>query len=335
MPGASGPAHPTTASGSATASGSTSPTTPATTTQPIKTFASKSCHNTVFAQVQGNQQYGFTACGSAPYSRIYAIVGDGLHWKRTPLSARGIPLAAAGGTYLLYSASSGNVSVLHRAERGKVNTFTVQQGPPNTFVGAIASAKGWWANWSEPTFKQVWQAHTLRGNEFATVSSPKYAQHLSLTMIAGKPVQAWVETTGLYVGTPKGAAWTRGKVTSDRVGAPVVFKLGTHTAVAYPDYTHNSARLAVLTGKHWSIRPLGSLGSTDTSLVSAGGRAGNAVVAWQTAAGLGLARLTDGQWGTTTSRSAKDRALVTTGRAVVREDGSVLLLGAQTSRIIG
>jgi hypothetical protein len=91
----------------------------------------------------------------------------------------------------------------------------------------------------------------------------------------------------------------------------------------------------VLTGKNWSIRPLGSLGSTDTSLVSAGGRAGNAVVAWQTAAGLGLARLTDGQWGTTTSRSAKDRALVTTGRAVVREDGSVLLLGAQTSRIIG
>ena len=335
LPVVSAPSHLTAASASATAPASAAPSKPATTTKPIRTFASRSCHGTVFAQVPGDEQYGFTACGSAPYSRIYAIVGDGLRWRLTPLSARGIPLAAAGGTYLLYSAGKGNVSVLHRPAHGKINTFAVQQGPPNTFVGAITSGAGWWANWSETSFKRVWQAHTLRGKELAKVSSSRYAQHVSLTSIAAKPMQAWVETGGLYVGTPKGAGWTRSKVTSGAIGAPVIFRVGGHVAVAYPDYTHNLARIAVLTGKRWSIRSLGRLGSTDTSLVSAGATGAKAVVAWQTSTGLGLARLVDGHWKVTTYATAKDRALATTGRAVVREDGSLLLLGSHTSRVIG
>jgi hypothetical protein len=306
-----------------------------TVTQPIKQFAPRSCHDTVFAQVGGNTQFGFTACGSGTYGHVYAIVGDGMSWKLTPVKAHGIPLAAAGGTYLLYSAKVGDISVLHRADGGKVNAFTIQQGPPNTFVGAIASQGGWWADWSEPYFHDVWQAHTLHGKELATVASTAYAQRLSLTLLGGHPNLAWVEAGGLYVGKPKGAKWTRTKITADRVGPPVAFVVGGHLAVAYPDYTLNQARVALNQGGTWHLRSLGSLGSSDASLVSAGGADTKAVVAWQSQSGLGVGRFTDGHWAISSYGTASDRALASSGRAVVRDDGSVLLLGTHTSRVIG
>src|SRR6478672_350207 len=65
LPVVSAPSHLTAASASATAPASAAPSKPATTTKPIRTFASRSCHGTVFAQVPGDEQYGFTACGSA------------------------------------------------------------------------------------------------------------------------------------------------------------------------------------------------------------------------------------------------------------------------------
>jgi hypothetical protein len=320
------------------ASSSQSPakaTVTATVTGPIKQFAAASCHDTVFAQVGGDAQFGFTACGKGTYGQIYAIVGDGKTWKLARVNAHGIPLAAAGGTYLLYSAKAGNISVLHRADGGKTNAFTIQQGPPNTFAGAIAAQGGWWADWSEPYFHDVWQAHTLHGKELATVASTTYAPHLSLTLVGGRPSLAWVEPGGLYVGVPKGAKWTRRKITADRVGPPVAFVVGGHLALAYPDYTLNQARVALNQGGAWHLRSLGSLGSSDASLVSAGAAGTKAVVAWQSQSGLGVGRLTNGHWAISGYGTARDRALASSGRAVVRDDGSLLLLGTHTSRIIG
>ena len=118
----------------------------------------------------------------------------------------------------------------------------------------------------------------------------------------------------------------------------MALRIGDRTAVVYPDYTHNQARVALLTAKGGvlSVRSLGSLGSRDTSLVAAGAAPGsNAVVAWQTATGLGVARLVGTKWKIKSYPTARDRALATTGRAVVRDDGSLLLLGTRTSRILG
>ena len=143
-----------------------------------------------------------------------------------------------------------------------------------------------------------------------------------------------MEAGGLYVGKPKGPNWTRTKITSDRVGPPVAYVVGGHLAVAYPDYTTNQARVALNQGGTWHLRTLGSLGSSDTSLVSAGATGTKAVVDWQSASGLGLGRFTDGHWTISSYATAKDRALASSGRAVVRDDGSLLLLGTHTSRVI-
>src|SRR4051812_14287122 len=133
LPMVSAPNHLTAASSSASAKPAVAQVTRVTkhptSTQPIRTFAAKTCHDTVFAQVAGNQQYGFTAGGSAPHSRIYGGVGDGLRWKLPPLGARAPPRAAAGGPSPLYAPSRGNVPGLPPPPLGKVNKFPVQKGP--------------------------------------------------------------------------------------------------------------------------------------------------------------------------------------------------------------
>jgi hypothetical protein len=299
---------------------------------PIRSFAPSNCYRTVFAHTSGTQ-YGFTSCTSK--HRISLIIGNGSSWRTVKLSIRGTPLAAADNgklTYLVYATTGGGISMawIGRKAAG-VSDYPLQSLGGSILSGAIVATKsGWRAAWSESVDGDLWQCAPG-----CYLVSHDRATSMSMALINGRAVISWMANGHLYVGTLSGDGLTRRSVTKDRLGQPRVLSYRGHTAIAFPDYTTNTARLAVNSGGTWVFKTLGSLGTKDTSLVSAGWTSNAAVITWQTPNGLGMARYFAGSWHTSHFTGTANRALAASGTAVMHSDGSALLLGRTTSRGVG
>lgn len=300
---------------------------------PIHSFAPSSCYHTVFAHTSGTQ-YGFTSCTGS--HRIWLITGDGSSWRRVKLSIYGKPLAAADNgnlTYLLFE-SKGTLTIgwVGRAAAG-VGGYVLQSLGGTIYSGGVVATKsGWRAAWSESFAGDVWECC---GNFGPIVVNHDRAQYLSMAVVNGRVVVSWVAGGQLYVGTSSSTSMTRHKVTSDSVGQPRVLSYKGHAAIAFPDYTTNTARLAVSQNGVWTFTTLGSLDTNHASLMSAGWAGQAAVVAWQTPNGLQVARFVHGSWHKALLAGNANKVLAYSGSAVMHSDGSALLLGRQTSRVVG
>jgi hypothetical protein len=300
---------------------------------PLRSFAPGNCYHTVFAHTSGTQ-YGFTSCTSK--HRISLIIGSGSAWRTVKLSIHGTPLAAADNgklTYLLYTDRLGAVSLawVGRMAAG-VSAYEVQSLGGTVYSGGvIATTSGWRAVWSESADGDMWE----KGSVGPIVVTHDRARYLSMATVNARVTVAWVTNGRLFAGRLTSSSLGRQSITSDKVGQPRVLSYRGHTAIAFPDYTTNTARLAVSQGGKWIFKTLGSLGTSHTSLVSVGWAGNGAVIAWQTPTGLRVARYVNGSWHTSVLSGAANKTLAYSGTAVLRPDGSALLLGRNTARVVG
>lgn len=298
---------------------------------PIRSFAPSNCHHTVFAHASGTQ-YGFTACTSS--HRISLLVGTGSSWRRVTLPIYGTPLAAADNgklTYLLYSTGGNQVFLAWVGRRAAgVSTYGLPTLGGTVFSGAlVATPSKWRAMWSESASSKLWCAPDCY------IDAVYRATSMSMAALNGRDVVAWVAAGKLYVGSVSSRNLTHRLLTNDRVGQPRLLSYRGHTAIAFPDYTTHTARLAVSQDGKWTFKTLGSLGAADPSLVSVGWGSNGSVVTWQTPHGLRVARYIHGAWHMSGLTGPANKALASSGTAALRSDGSVLLLGSHTSRVVG
>jgi hypothetical protein len=287
----------------------------------------------VFAHTSGTQ-YGFTSCTGK--HRIWLITGNGSSWRRVQLPIHGKPLAAADNgklTYLLYEDKGWlRIGWVGRAAAG-VGGYGLQSLGGTIYSGGVAATKsGWRAAWSESTTGDMWECCGQFG---PIVVNRDRAEFVSMAVVTGRVVVSWVANGKLYVGTSTTTSMTRRELTNDAIGQPRVLSYRGHTAIAFPDYTTNTARLAVSQGGKWVFKTLGSLATSSNSVVSVGWTGSGAVVAWQTPNGLQVARYVGGVWHKTSLAGEANKVLSYSGTAVMRGDGSALLLGRQTSRVVG
>ena len=265
---------------------------------PIRTFAPSNCYHTVFAHTTGAMQYGFTSCTKG--HRISLLVGNGSSWRRVQFTIRGTPLAAANNgelSYVLYRTSRAEMAVAWVGHQAAGITSYALPSFHSTILagGVVATAKYWRAMYAETYTPEIWCAP----NCYLVARYPTTA--MSMAVINGRVVLASVSDKHLYVGTlnKHSTKLTHALVTSDEVGQPRVLSYRGHTAVAFPDYTTNTVRLAFPRAGRWVFKTLGTLGTADNAKVSAGWSSTGAVVAWQTPNGLRVARYVHGSWRTT------------------------------------
>jgi len=298
---------------------------------PVRSFAPSTCHHTVFAHTSGTQ-YGFTSCTSS--HRISLIIGNGSSWRTVKLSIHGTPLGATDNgklTYLVY-ANKGSVSIawVGRGARG-AGGYRLASARGEIYSGGVTATRSHWtALFSESLTGELYEC---RPGCYS--ASQDRAILMSVGMVNGRTVVAWVTDGQLNVGSQGPAYLAHKHLSDDEVGQPRVLEYRSRAAVAFPDYTTGTVRLAVSQGRKWTFRTLGSLGTNNTSLVSVGWASNGAVVAWQTPNGLRVARYVHGSWHTSRLSGTANKALANSGTAVMRSDGSVLLLGSHTSRVVG